>query len=158
MSWFSKNKKTDVHRTLARILNSTVSVKSHMPIDPAADQRIDSRITRTTPVIVLPLDQEGEESQLTIGLTLDVSCEGMALATLGTLPKDCRLAVGLGRDDDFSVLLCECVRSVPIGFGYFSSGVLVVEVLPVNDFVALKEFAQYLEANPPVSSLSLVTS
>lgn len=158
MSWFNSNKKADVHRTINRILNSTVSIVSHMQIDAATDQRDDIRVARTTPVVILPLTNEDEEDQITMGLTQDLSCEGMAISTLGELPVGIELAIGIGSGGDFSVFLCECVRSQAIGYGFYESGVHLHELLPSKDYVPLKQFAHYLEATPPKSMLSLLAA
>lgn len=152
MSWFSNRSKTDVHRTVNRLLNSTLTLESFVQVN--ADQRKDQRILRTLPVVILPLGQTSE-SELTVGLTQDLSCEGMALTTLGPLRLDSELAIGLGDGDHFTVLLCVCKRHTSLGFGFFESGIQIEEVLPARDFQPLREFAEYLEANPPTTVLSL---
>lgn len=158
MNWFSNNNKADVHRTINRILNSTVSIESHMAVNSDADKRDDIRVPRTMPVVILPLADVSEDEQITVGLTQDLSCEGMALVTLGPLPIDTEMAVGIADGESFTVLLCESRRREAIGFGFYESGVHIKEVLPAKDFMPLREFADYLETNPPKSILSMVSA
>ena len=156
MNWFSDGKQAKVRRTINGFLNATTSVESHLQIDPSADQRDDGRIDRITPVVMLPLCEDYNEDGLNLGLTRDLSCEGMAISSLGSVPVGEKLAIGIGSGDMFCALLCECVRCAPIGYGFFESGVRILEVLHSRDFFALKNFANYLERNPPKNLLALV--
>lgn len=158
MSWFGNgnSKRLKVRKTISRLLNTTTSLASHLTIDADTDQRDDLRVGRITPVVLLPLSGDSSEDNLNLGLTRDLSSEGMAISTLGSIAVGERLAIGIGKDDDFAVLLGECVRSEPIGYGFFESGVNVLEVLPSHDFMPLKNFAHFLEGNPPKSLIELL--
>lgn len=156
MSWFTNNEKVHVQRTLGRILNRTLAVSSHFEIDHEHDQRLESRSPRVTPVLVLPLTSNDEESLVRIGLTQDISCQGLSLATLGKLAVGGEYAVGMGNREDFAVLKFCCVRTESMGYGYFASGLFATQVLSVADFVALRELAEHLESNIPVSELNFL--
>ena len=147
MAWLgTQNPRVEVHRTLIRILNTSCACEWGAA---EADRRQDSRVPRTTPVVILPLVADHQDAGPTLGLTKDMSCEGMAVTTLGTLPVDANLAVGIGGNTDFSVMLCRCVHCQPIGYGFYESGVHVREMLDANDFVPLKNYAHYLENELP---------
>lgn len=157
MSWFfngNENKRQAVRRTLNRLLNTSMSLESRLSLAPENDKRVDSRITRNTPVVVLPLDGVAED--LNLAVTTDLSSEGMALTSLGPIPTGSQLAVGIGDiEEEFHVFLAECVRSRPIGYGYFESGIRIVELLPAKRFDELKDLVQHLEKNPPTSLFAL---
>ena len=153
MSWFTTDNKLDIQRKLERIMNKTVSVGSHVPIEKDVDERFDDRSHRLTPVVLLQLTDQSDCPQITTGLTKDISIEGLGVTTLGTLEPGSTYAVGIGDRDEFTVLGCRCVRSDALSYGYYANGLQVEDILSEVDFVSLKEFAEYLRDNPPQSSL-----
>lgn len=153
MSWFTKTNKQEIQRKLERLLNKTVSVTSLVEIDEDVDERFDDRSERLTPVILLRLVEGEEAPQITTGVTKDMSIEGLGVTTLGKLEAGSRYAVGLGQGEEFSVFECRCVRSDPLGFGYFANGLAATDLLSTVDFVSLKEFGDYLAAHPPAAAL-----
>ena len=156
MGWFSSDEKIKVQRTLGRILNRTLPVISHYEVDSEHDQRVESRNHRMTPVLALPLNAGDEGSGIRIGLTQDISCQGLSLATLGKLIEKEEYVVALGKREDFNVLKCCCVRTSSLGYGYFSSGMHALEVLSAHDFAVLHELAEHLEKHAPLSELDLL--
>lgn len=156
MSWFSNDRNAKVRSAANHFLNVSTKVAAHFPLDPDMDQREDGRIGRITPVVLLPLGVDYSENNLNLGLTRDMSSEGMAVSSLGPIPVGEQLVVGIGIGDEFCAFLAQCVRSQPIGYGFFESGVHLKEVLTSREFMALKEFAQYLQDNPPRDLVALV--
>lgn len=156
MSWFGNNEKIRVQRTLGRVLNRTTPVISHFEVDNEHDQRLDSRNYRMTPALALPLVANDAGSNIKIGLTQDISCQGLSLATLGKLVEQQEYAIALGKQDDFVVLRCRCVRTASLGYGYHTSGLHAIEVLSTPDFAVLQELAEHLEKHAPLSELDLL--
>lgn len=159
MSWLFRSKvdhKQSVRRNLSRLINTTTSLASHIAIDPSRDNRVEHRIVRHLPVVVLPLDGDAKADAVFVGLTLDISSEGFCISTLGSLQAESKVAVGIGVEDDFVVVLCRCCRSDAIGYGYYRSGLEALEQLCETDYAALRELGQYVEANPPLSTMSML--
>lgn len=153
MPWFTTDYKQEIQRKLERILNKTISVGTHVPIEKDADERSDDRSERLTPVVLLQLTEQSDCPQITTGMTKDISIEGLGVTTLGMLEPGSNYAVGIGEGEEFTVLGCRCVRSDPLSYGYYANGLQVEHILSEVDFVSLKEFAEYLRDNPPQSSL-----
>ena len=158
MPWFfsgNDEQQQQVRRAMNRFLNNTTSIQSHLEIAPERESRNDSRISRMVPVAILSLSDDTTEENLNLGVTRDLSSEGMAIVSLGHLSVARQLTGCIGNHDEFLVFLGERVRCDSIGYGFYETGIRIIELLTPNDCPVLRDFTSFLERSPPKGILEV---
>ena len=134
----------DVRRLMARLLNRFTS-DSLVKLED--DSRQESRSNVSMPVIVVVINEDpNSDPNIKAGVTQEISCEGMAILSVHSIPHG-DVIVGIGPFDDWHVLKCTCLWTTSVGYGYFKSGMHTDKVLSPLDFEPIKQYAMTLEKN-----------
>lgn len=148
MMWFANkpDDSVDVRRLMARILNRSFSSGMLMDVNPEQEGRQESRSNVISmPVIAVAVDDDpSSELDIKSGVTQDISCEGLAILSKGSIPEG-DVIVAFGPFDDWSVLNCTCLWTARVGYGYFQAGMHIDKVLPPHDYDPVKRYIAALE-------------
>tara|TARA_B100002052_G_C15579748_1_gene461716 strand:+ start:166 stop:618 length:453 start_codon:yes stop_codon:yes gene_type:complete len=144
--WFNKQKK-EVALTMGRVINASADVCNPME-DEDVNRREDMRSIRSFPVLLAPHteDPDTQLSRVCLGITRDLSCEGVGVVTLGRVGFEEALIVTRGTDDNLLAFRGELRNERHLGFGYFINGIQLLRRLENNCLASIEKLIHELES------------
>lgn len=144
--WFNKEKK-EVALTMGRVINASVDLRNPMQ-DEGVNRREEMRSVRSFPVLLAPNvdDSEVQLANVRLGITRDLSCEGVGVVTLGRVGYESALIVTRGTDENLLAFQGQLRNERHLGFGYFINGIQLTRRLESGCLPEIERLIHELEA------------
>ena len=116
--------------------------------DEGLNRREDMRSERSFPVLLAPNveDPDTQLANVRLGITHDLSCEGVGIVTLGRVGYEDALIVTRGTDDDLLAFEGQLRNERHIGFGYFINGIQLTRRIESGCLDSIERLIGELEA------------
>ncbi|WP_218934456.1 PilZ domain-containing protein [Rosistilla ulvae] len=133
---------------MTRLINQTLDYSTMIATEEEQPQnRSESRLRRTLPVIVIPCDpaKDDESPDIQFGFTIDVSCYGLSVLLPQTVHLE-EAVLLIGDPTHRKVMRGTCRYRKPLGMGTCQYGIQLDEVLKDHDYAPLLEYVAALES------------